>query len=153
MHNKRPLTNRNTNISIKDNDNNNGGEKTDVNTAHNPPLILAISRFPSSLSRACIIRVSKSQVWTFRSCRAAYTAMRDKDRAVLLLSCCLALCPVAPWQALAFYRVIVSLSNDRLSSSLSNYRSRTIIPKLSSFDTISNTINSAASLWGCFLLV
>ena len=48
------------------------------------------------------------------SCRAAaYTAMLDKDRARLLLSCSLVICPLAPWKTLPFllfYHIVIELS-------------------------------------------
>ena len=94
--------NRNTNISIDDNDN-------DESTTHPPSWRFVVSRH--HYLRPCIFRVLKVNVRAFRSCRAAtYTAMRDKDRTMLLLSCCLALCPLAPWQAfhfLSFYRIVI----------------------------------------------
>ena len=129
--------------------------KTD---AHSPPSILAILSFSrhercTNLYYSCLI----SNVWTFRYCRAAAHALRAGSgcAGVLLLSCCLALCPLAPRQAFRFFgRFVVSLSKYRLSSKLSNYRNSfsTIVSYIVSLsndnntettvDTLSNTINS-----------
>ena len=61
---------------------------------------------------------------------------------VLLLSCCLALCPLAPRQAFRFFgRFVVSLSKYRLSSKLSNYRNSfsTIVSYIVSLSNDNNT--------------
>ena len=95
--------------------------------------------------RACTIRALNLDVWTFRPLRAAaFTATRDKDkdRAMLLLSCCLA--PLAPWQAFrvwSFYRIVIESfivqgNQQRITYRISfktilSYRYRTIVPKLS----------------------
>ena len=125
---------------MNDNDNDNGGEDRRTQpTTHS--LSWRFVAFRHYYVRACIIRVSNLNVGTFRSCRAAaYTAMRDKDRAMLLLSCCLRCTPWPLGSRFAFNRFIVSLSLRNYRIPLSNYRNslgtilsyryRTIISKL-----------------------
>ena len=112
--------------------------------AHSPQPIrhLGFLSFSVIIMHKPVLCASQnSNVRTFRACRAAaYTAMRDKDRAMLLLSCCLRCTPWPLGSRFAFNRFIVSLSLRNYRIPLSNYgnslgtilsyRYRTIISKL-----------------------